>query len=196
MPADTPHPPDDTPSTGPVTRLLADVEGGEPGAQEALFQAVYAELRQMAASRMRRERDDHTLQPTALVHEAYVKLLGRGTPSYENRSHFMGAAARAMRQVLVDHARARATKKRGGDGHKITLEETRHGTVDPGDEVLLVHEAMDRLESIEPKLAQVVELRYFAGLTVDQTAEVLGATPRTVYRLWERARVWLLREVA
>ena len=157
---------------------------------------MYAELRQMAASRMRREREGHTLQPTALVHEAYVKLIGAGAPSYQNRAHFMGAAARAMRQVLVDHARSRATRKRGGDGRKITLEETRHGTVDPGDEVLLVHDAMDRLEAIQPKLAQVVELRYFAGLTVDQTAEVMGATPRTVYRLWERARVWLLREVA
>ncbi|MDJ0520476.1 MAG: sigma-70 family RNA polymerase sigma factor [Planctomycetota bacterium] len=190
-------PPDDAPPpAGPLTRLLAGVERDEAGAREALFDAVYGELRSMAGSRMAGERRDHTLQPTALVHEAFVKLVGRDAPGWQDRGHFLNAAARAMRQILVDHARSRGAQKRGGGAAKVTLEETSHGTVDAGAEVLEVHEALGRLEAIEGKLARVVELRYFAGLTVEETAAVLGSTERTVYRLWERARIWLLREMA
>ncbi len=189
----TPDP--NPPPAGHVTQLLQGVQQEEDGARDALFEAVYAELRAMAGARMRGERPSHTLQPTALVHEAFVKLVGRDPAGFDGRRHFLHAAARAMRQILVDHARARAAQKRGGGAQRVTLEETSHGTIDPGEEVLQVHEAIAKLESIDVQLARVVELRYFAGLKVEETASLMDVTERTVYRLWERARIWLLREM-
>jgi RNA polymerase sigma factor (TIGR02999 family) len=179
----------------PVTRILQELKFGRDGALEDLFQAVYVELRGLAGGYMAGQRASHTLQPTALVNEAFLKLVGSVDGSWESRAHFFRVAARAMRQILVDHARTRGARKRGGSAVRITLRETTHGTVDPGIEVLAVHEAMQKLESVDARKAEVVELRYFAGLSVDETAQVMGVTDRTVRRLWDRARAWLFREM-
>ena len=187
--------PDRGSSAGDVTEILADVQQGREGAIDDLFRAVYGELRGLAGGYMAGQRADHTLQPTALVNEAYLKLLGGAGGSWEDRSHFLHTAARAMRQILVDHARTRGARKRGGDAVRVTLRETTHGTLDPGVEVLAVHEAMRTLESVDPRKATVVELRYFAGLDLEETAQVMGVNERTVRRLWDRARAWLYREM-
>jgi RNA polymerase sigma factor (TIGR02999 family) len=181
--------------SGEVTRILADLREGREGALDALFLAVHSELRRLAGRCMAGQRRSHTLQPTALVNEAYLKLVGSTAASWEERSHFFHAAARAMRQILVDHARMRAARKRGGGALKVTLSETTNAEEDPGVEVLAVHEAMEKLASIDPRKAEVVELRYFGGLTVEETARALDVTDRTVRRIWDRARAWLFREM-
>ncbi len=187
--------PDRGSHAGDVTEILAEVQRGREGAVDDLFRAVYGELRRLAGGYMAGQRADHTLQPTALVNEAYLKLLGGAGGSWEGRSHFLHTAARAMRQILVDHARTRGARKRGGDAVRVTLRETTHGALDPGVEVLAVHEAMRTLESVDPRKATVVELRYFAGLDLEETAQVMGVNERTVRRLWDRARAWLYREM-
>ncbi len=183
------------PRAGEVTEILAELQHGREGAADDLFRAVYGELRRLAGGYMAGQRASHTLQPTALVNEACLKLLGGAGSRWEDRSHFLHAAARAMRQILVDHARTRGARKRGGDAVRVTLHETTHGTRDPGVEVLAVHEAMRTLESVDPRKATVVELRYFAGLDIEETARVMGVNERTVRRLWDRARAWLYREM-
>ncbi len=185
--------PDKT-NPGDITLLLSELQGGRFGAREDLFQAVYAELRRLAGVQMADERRGHTLQPTALVHEAFLRLVGEGAP-WKDRAHFLNTAARAMRHILVDYARTRLAKKRGGGAARVTLADT-DGALDPGDEVIMVHDALGTLEGIDEDKARVVELRYFAGLTVEETARVMDVTERTVYRLWERARVWLLRAMS
>ncbi|MHC4225656.1 MAG: sigma-70 family RNA polymerase sigma factor [Planctomycetota bacterium] len=179
-----------------MTEVLADVREGAPGAQEQLFRLVYGELRRLADAKMRDQPRDHTLTPTALVSEAYLKLLGKTESSWDDRAHFYRSAARAMRSILVDFARRRNSLKRGGKRARITLDEERHPAKDPASEVIAVHEALEKLEAIDPQRSRVVELRFFGGLSVEETAGVLGVTERTVYRDWDQARAWLYREMS
>ncbi len=178
---------------GRVTDVLRELREGAPAAREQLFRLVYAELKRIASAHMRREPQGHTLQPTALVHEAYLKLLGE--EGWRDRSHFLVAASRAMREILVDHARGRAALRRGGGRGRVTLDEGIDAGRSPTEELLAVHEALARLEAIDAQWSRVVELRYFGGLTFEDTAQAMGVSLRTAKRLWERARAWLLREV-
>jgi RNA polymerase sigma factor (TIGR02999 family) len=180
-----------------VTVLLARASGGDAGATNELFPLVYEELRRLAAQRMAAERAGHTLQPTALVHEAYLRLVGPGEVTWQNRAHFFGAAARAIRRILTDHARGRARAKRGGAGQRgIAVEDA--GLSAPARDLDLValDEALERLAALDPQKARVVELRYYGGLTGEETAKALGISPSTVAREWQFARVWLHRELS
>jgi len=186
-------------TSGTVTVILEELRQGTPGAREELFRIVYAELKQLAAAKMRRQPGDHTLQPTALVHEAYLRLMGSEAPRFEDRSHFFGSAARAMRSILVDFARQRQSLKRGGGRAPSTLQDDDRAAgkapdPDPA-EILAVHEALEKLEAIDPDRSRVVELRFFGGLEMEEIAAVLGVAERTVYRSWNTARAWLFREM-
>lgn len=156
---------------------------------------VYTELRRLAHHYLQRERSDHTLQSTALVHEAYARMIGQNLPEWQNRAHFFGVAAQLMRQVLVDYARNRQAAKRGGSVCKLTLDnaesEAKHADVD----VVALDDALQTLAKIDPQQSRVVELRFFAGLSIEDTSEVLGVSPSTVKRDWNTARVWLYREL-
>ena len=174
-----------------ITQLLAAAEAGEPGARDHLLDLVYDELRRMACERMRRERRDHTLQPTALVHEAYLRLLGPTSPHWDSRAHFFAAAAEAMRRVLVEAARARAAVKRGGNTLRVTLGDVAARKELAPEELLDLDRALARLETLDPAMAQVVKLRYFTGLSAAETARVLGTSLRSVERQWAAARAWL-----
>lgn len=177
----------------PVTELLDALHRGAPDAQQRLWQAVYHELYQMAQVQMAREPAGRTLQPTALMNEAYIKLFGGLDARFENRRHFFAAAARAMRQIRVDYARRRGSMKRGGANAQKS-ETSAAGVAafdeDPA-EVMAVDEVLEKLEIHDAELAEVVHLRYFAGLSVDQTAELLAISPRTVDNRWKCARAWL-----
>jgi len=179
-----------------VTRLLSGARDGDPGAAARLFPMVYAELRSLARQRMAGERSGHTLQATALVHEVYLKLIGpeRAAP-WAGRRQFFFAAAEAMRQILVDHARARAGLKRGGGRRRVPLGVLDLAADDRVPEILALDEAISRLENESPDVAAVVRLRFYAGLSVDETAEALGVSPRTVKREWTYARARLFREL-
>jgi RNA polymerase sigma factor (TIGR02999 family) len=181
--------------TPDLTELLAAAGAGESGALERVLPLVYDELKLLAESLFREERTDHTLQTTALVHEAYLRLVGQHELSWENRRHFFGIAARAMRQILVDHARHRHARKRDG-GHPVTLDDAVAASAAPAEDILGVDEALGRLAAVAPRAAQVVELRYFAGLSLEETAEALGVAPATVKRDWMSARAWLQRELS
>ena len=178
------------PSPLDVTALLDGARAGDDAAVDALLPLVYDELRALAGGQLRGERSDHTLTPTALVHEAYLKLVGQHAP-WQNRAHFFGIAALAMRRVLVHHARRRAAGKRGGGLAAVTLHEDGVARETPADEVLALDEALDRLAAIAERPARVVELRYYGGLTHQETAEVLGVSVPTVKRDWQTARAWL-----
>ncbi|HEY0780586.1 MAG TPA: sigma-70 family RNA polymerase sigma factor [Gemmatirosa sp.] len=184
------------PDAASLTGLLTAARGGELGATDALARAVYAELRTLAAGHLRHERADHSLQPTALVHEAYLRLFGGARIDWRNRAHFFSMAARVMRQVLVDHARRAQTSKRDG-GVAIALDDVvgladGHGA--PLD-VLRVHDALEALAVLDARQARVVELRFFVGLTIEETAAVLGISNVTVSREWAMARAWLAAEL-
>jgi RNA polymerase sigma factor (TIGR02999 family) len=177
-----------------ITRLLARWADGDGRAFESLMPVVYDELRRLAAHYLRHERGDHTLQPTALVHEAYIRLAGSRDVRLRNRSHFYGAAAQVMRRVLVDHARRRGRLKRGGPRcEMVSFEEAVDSPLDATMDFVALDEALAALERIAPDRARVVELRYFGGLSVDETAEYLGVAPATVKRHWAFARAWLFR---
>ena len=182
---------------GDVTLLLADLKRGDKNALGKLVPLVYGELRRLAGHYMRAERGGHTLQPTAVVHEAYLRLLGQDWAEWESRAHFMGVAARQMRRILVDYARQHTAGKRGGTPAKVDLDALA-GSFDAGksDEILAVDEAIARLGELDPQQAQIVELRYFGGLTVEETAEMLGVSPRTVKRNWAVALAWLRAELS
>jgi RNA polymerase sigma factor (TIGR02999 family) len=184
---------DDSPD---VTGMLRAWAQGSPGADEELLRAVYQELRRQAQRAMRREASEHTLQPTALVHEAYLRLADQRPSAWRNRSQFFGIAAQMMRRILVDHARARLADKRGGGATAITLDESSasSGDADPID-VLELHDALDRLAVLDPQQARVVELRYFGGMSIEETAEALELSPATIKREWAVARAWLAREL-
>ncbi len=184
--------------TGEVTQLLARIDRGDAQSASELLPLVYAELRKLAASRLARESGPVTLQPTALVHEAYLRLVSSESDQFaskwDGRRHFFGAASEAMRRILVESARRRQSLKRGGE---LTQEELHESRVmapqsDNDDQLLGISEALDRLSEIDPDTAEIVKLRYFTGLTVEETADVLDTSPRTVKRKWAYARVWLM----
>lgn len=178
-----------------ITLLLQGAIGDRPEASASeLYEAVYGELRQMAGGFMRRERADHTLQATALVNEAYLKLVDAPREEWKGRAHFFGVAARAMRQILVDHARRHGAEKRGGDVTLVPLEEDVAAAPVPAD-VLDVHHALEKLARRDERMARVVEMRIFGGLTAREVAEVLGVSKRTVDSDWQVARLWLKREL-
>ena len=179
-----------------VTALLARWRGGDASALDELMPIVYGELRKLAESHLRRERDNHTLQPTALVHEAYLRLAAVRHASFENRAHFFGAAANAMRRILVDQARARRSKKRGGAVVMLDLDAASEAGIDPRVDLVALDDALQRLAAVSPTKEKVVELRYFGGLSIEQTADVLGVAPATVKRHWSFARVWLYRALS
>jgi RNA polymerase sigma factor (TIGR02999 family) len=176
-----------------ITALLKDWSGGDREALERLMPAIYGELKRLAASYLRSERTDHTLQPTALVHEAYLRLQGQRSVEWANRSHFFGIAARIMRRILVDHARRRRAAKRDAAGLRLTLADD--SANDRAPELIALDSALTNLEKLDPQQARVVELRYFGGLTVEETAEAAGISTATVKREWRTARAWLRREI-
>ena len=177
-----------------VTQILAAVEAGDPKAAAELLPLVYDELRKLAAQRLASEKPGQTLQATALVHEAYVRLVG-GDPGqpWNSRGHFFAAAAEAMRRILVDQAREKLALKRGGDRKRVPLEEVDPPAGTPPEDLLALDEALEQLTRLDPTAGQLVELRYFAGLTIPQAAEALGVSPRRADFLWAYARAWLLR---
>jgi RNA polymerase sigma-70 factor, ECF subfamily len=182
------------PNPGEVTQLLKAMQEGDPGAAASLLPLVYGELLRLARAAMRRERPDHTLQPTALINEAYLRLIGRKI-DWNNRSHFVGVAAHVMRQVLVDYARAHRAERRAGAFHRVEMDDDLAISPERVDEVVAIDEALARLESQSPRQARVVELRYFGGLSVEEIAELLDIAPRSVKRDWSLARIALAREL-
>jgi RNA polymerase sigma-70 factor (ECF subfamily) len=182
--------------TGPVTEILASLRAGRAGAEEELFQAVYAELRRLAQSQMNHQGPGHTLQPTALVHEAYLRLAGNEDAGWNDRAHFLAAAARAMRSILVDHYRRGSAARRGGGRERVPLHTDIQEAPGPDIDLVALNEALERLEEASPERSRIVELRYFAGLTNEEAAKVLGVDERTAYRMWEFSRTWLSREMS
>jgi RNA polymerase sigma-70 factor (ECF subfamily) len=177
-----------------TTRLLKAVHAGDQAAAERLLPLVYAELHRVANAYMRRERPDHTLQPTALINEAYLRLIQEDV-DWNSREHFIGFAAHVMRRVLVDYARARNADQRGGKRERVELHDQLAISPERLDEVSQIDEALDRLAKISPRQAKVVELRYFGGLSIDQIGATLGIAPRSVKRDWALARIWLFEEL-
>lgn len=182
------------PDSEQVTRLLQAMRSGEAGVAEALLPLLYQELHRLAKSYMRRERPDHTLQPTALIHEAYLRL-AQEEVDWTSRQHFIGVAAHTMRRVLVDYARAHRAERRGGGMRRVELADELAFSANRLDEVMAIDEALARLSQVNARQAQVVELRYFGGLSVEEIAPVLGIAPRSVKRDWSLARLWLFREL-
>ena len=181
--------------SGTVSRLLQAWGKGDLEARDDLVPLVYAELRRRAGAYLRRERPDHTLQPTALVHEAYLRLIGQERVTWQNRAHFFGVAAQMMRRILVDHARAHRAAKRPDNDLKVSLNE-RIGAAQPRDcELLLLDQALDELEGLDTRQRHIVELRYFGGLTEQEVAVVLALSRATVTREWQTARAWLYRRM-
>lgn len=180
-----------------VTRLLAEAAEGKREALDALLPLVYDELHRQAAAYMRRERPGHTIQATALVHEAYLRLMKEPNTRWQNRAHFCAIAANSMRQILVERARARGRLKRAGDRQRVTLSDATVAAPSSSAEidVELLDAALTRLAALDPPLARLVELRFFGGLSIEETAEVLGVSPATVKRHWATARAWLKREM-
>lgn len=180
-----------------VTQILSRIDSGDPAASAELLPLVYAELRNLAAARLAQEKPGQTLQATALVHEAYLRLIGdrligdSGGPKWNSRAHFFGAAAEAMRRILVESARSKGRAKRGGQWQRLSLDHAIPMSVEPAADLLALNEALDDLAEIEPTKAQLVKLRYFAGLTLDESAAVLGVSPATADRYWKYARAWL-----
>ncbi|MBI2926728.1 MAG: sigma-70 family RNA polymerase sigma factor [Verrucomicrobia bacterium] len=164
---------------------------GEPKAADELLPLVYAELRQLAASKLAREPAGHTLQPTALVHEAWLRLVENKNPKFENRAHFFAAAAEAMRRILIDRARQKRTPRHGGDQQRVELEEVPVACPGEDDQLLAVNEALDQLAAEHPREAEVVKLRYFVGMTNEEAAEAMGISARTAKYYWTHARAWL-----
>jgi len=181
----------DIPDNSQVTVLLQAAQAGDPDAMPRLLSLVYDELRQLAAAQMARLKPGQTLQPTALVHEAYLRLAGKADLHLEGRKHFFFAAARAMRDILVERARSKAGPKRGGGRRRVVLDEAIALTEPPPEEVLALHEALADLEKEDPLKAQIVNLRYFTGMTMKETAVVLGLSERTVHRHWRFIKAWL-----
>jgi RNA polymerase sigma factor (TIGR02999 family) len=177
-----------------VTRILEAIDQGDPSAADRLLPLVYDELRELAAARLAREPPGQTLQATSLVHEAYLRLVGGDDAKpWNGRDHFFGAAAEAMRRILVENARRKQCIKHGGARRRVDLNEVALAVDGPAEELLAVDEALERLAVEEPQAAELVKLHYFAGLTIERAAEVLGVSPRKGYRIWAYARAWLFR---
>jgi RNA polymerase sigma factor (TIGR02999 family) len=179
-----------------VTQMLNAWGKGDQKSLDKLLPLVYDELRRLAASYLRRERPDHTLQPTALVHEAYFRLIDQREVSWQNRAHFFGIAAQIMRRILVDHARSHLYAKRGGGAQKLSLDEVICLPDQKEVELTALDEALNKLEAIDPRQSRIIELRYFGGLSIEATAEVLGISSATVKREWSMARAWLHRQIS
>jgi RNA polymerase sigma-70 factor (ECF subfamily) len=179
------------PDRDSITELLKQISGGDREAQARLIDRVYGELRRLAASYMRRERADHSIQPTALVHEAFLRLAQQPKMDWQDRGHFFAVASQAMRRILVDYARARQAEKRGGDAERVTFDEALGASGDRTVDILAVHEALNRLEKLSPRQCRVVELHFFAGLSFEEIAQILDVAERTVKRDWAFARSWL-----
>lgn len=186
---------DPNPSPGEVTALLIAWNAGDRDALAKLIPLVYGDLRKRAEAYLKRERAGHTLQPTALVHEAYLKLVDQTRVTWKNRAHFHAVAARAMREVLVDYARQRHSKKRGAGRTLVNLGEASAATAPRSLDLLALDMALDRLAALDERQSKLVEMRVFAGLTIDETAEALGISPATVSREWKHAETWLHREM-
>ena len=181
--------------THEVTRLLVAWGDGDKAAFDRLMPLVHTELRRLARHYMSRERPGHTLQSTALVNEAYLRLVEQEGMRWENRAHFFGIAARLMRQILVEHARSRQATKRGGGQYRLSLSRVDRRASAPDVDLLALDEALGRLEAVDTQKSRIVELRYFGGLGIEETAEVIGVSPATVKRDWSMARAWLRREL-
>jgi RNA polymerase sigma-70 factor, ECF subfamily len=182
--------------SGEITRMLAELRGGDREAVEGLLPLLYDELRRVAARQLRRERSDHTLQPTALVNEVFLKLVDQRDVAWQNRAHFLAVAAQAMRRILVDYARTRGAEKRGGQLARVTLDEAIVTARARDVDLLALDEALRKLEALDPRLCRVVEMRYFAGLTNAEAAEALGVSVATVDRDRATATAWLRRELS
>jgi RNA polymerase sigma factor (TIGR02999 family) len=182
-------------SASDVTGLLVAVREGDKEAADLLMQAVYSELRRKAGAYLRRERPGHTLQPTALVHEAYLRLVDQRRVVWQNRAHFLGVAARIMRRLLVDHARNRSARKRGGPQARVTLDDGLASSSPCPVDLMALDEALDALAALDSEQSRVVELRAFGGLSVEETAEVMGISAATVKRHWSFSRAWLARRM-
>ena len=179
-----------------VTQLLVDWGNGNQAALDRLMPVVYTELRQLAHRYMRRERPGHTMQTTALIHEAYLRLVDQNQVRWQHQAHFFGIAARLMRQILIEHARSRTRAKRGGGVGTISLDEAAIVSQARATELLALDDALERLATMDPRKSQVVELRFFGGLSVEEAAQVLNIAPNTVLRDWRMAKAWLRREIS
>ncbi len=183
-------------SNDAVTQLLVDWSKGDQAALDKLMPMVYAELRRLASNYLRRERADHTLQPTALVNEAYLKLVDQKNAKWQNRAQFFGISAQLMRRILVDHARQHQAAKRGGsDQQRLSITSAEGLATQPVVDLLALNEALDELAKMDPQQSRIVELKFFAGLSIEETAEVLGIGHATVERDWKMARAWLRRQL-
>jgi RNA polymerase sigma factor (TIGR02999 family) len=178
-----------------VTRLLDDLSAGKQQAFDELLPLLYSELRRRAASQLRRERQNHTLQPTALVNEAFLKLVDQRSVRWQNRVHFLAVASQAMRRILLDHARTHRRVKRGGAAPQVTLDEAMIAEESRSIDLLALDEALERLSALDERQARVVELRFFGGLSVEEAAEVLSLSPATIKREWSMAKAWLHAEL-
>jgi RNA polymerase sigma factor (TIGR02999 family) len=178
-----------------VTRILASIEAGDPKAADELLPLVYGELRKLAASKMARESSTQTLQPTALVHEAWQRLVGAGNPPFANCAHFFAAASEAMRRILIDNARRKRAARHGGGAQRVDMEGLEIAAPGDDDELLAINDALDKLSAVHAVQAQVVKLRYFVGMTNVEAAQALGLSERTVKNYWAHARIWLYQEI-
>jgi RNA polymerase sigma factor (TIGR02999 family) len=178
-----------------VTQVLQAIGRGDGRASDELLPLVYDELRRLAAARMAQEAAGQTLQPTALVHEAWLRMVKDGERNWQNRAHFFGAAAEAMRRILIENARRKSRLKRGGDQARIDIEQLELAATTPDDKVLLIDDALERLQAEDPEKARIVVLKFFGGLTNQEVAENLGVTERTVERQWAFAKAWLFRSI-
>ena|SRR5689334_8743745 len=185
-----------TTQQGEVSLLLGRILGGDRSAEGRLFDLLYSDLRRMAAYQLRKERSDHTLQPTALVNEVYVKIFGQNRPEARSRAHFIALAAQVMRRFLVDHARTKKADKRGNQAQMVPIDNALIYDERRSDEFLAVHDALERLREWAPRQSQIVEMRYFGGMSEDEIAEYLGISSRTVKRDWAMARAWLHAELS
>jgi RNA polymerase sigma-70 factor, ECF subfamily len=183
------------PAAKGVTELLADWSRGDGAARDQLLPLVYSELRRIAARQLRSERVNHTLQPTALVHEVYLRLVDQRRVDWKDRAHFLGVAAQTMRRILVDHARRHGARKRGDGVQRVSIGDVEEIAVPPELPVIAVDQALHRLAAIDPELARIVELRAFGGLTIEEAAHVLDVSPSTAKRDWRTAKAWLVREL-
>lgn len=189
-------PPDSPAATTDVTLLLARWRDGDASAFDRASAVIYPELRRIADAYLRRERPDHTLQPTALIHEAFLRLTGAGNLQFESRKHFFALAAQLMRQILVDHARSVKSQKRGGGAVHVSLDSFNEYLPNAGDQFLAVHEALDELRALNPRKAQVIELRYFGGLNLEEVAELLSISIATAHREQRLAEAWLTARIS
>lgn len=182
---------------GEITRVLHDLKNGDDKAADVLFPLLYEELRGMAGNYMRYENRGHTLQPTSLVHEAYVKLVGQDTVDWKGRTHFLAVSAQAMRRILVDHARTKKRKKRGGDAQKVNVDDVEYKLLDPEVEehVIAIDDALTKLAEIDPMQAQIVEMRFFTGMTVQEVADAMGVSKRKIESEWTMIKAWLRKNL-